>query len=52
MYKIYSLKKYSDNLNLDPTLETDNIKDLYNALKVNKGYHLKLIDDVITTNIL
>lgn len=45
MYKIYSLTKYSDNKGLVP-IESDDINIITDNLKDNKGYHLKLIDDI------
>ena len=48
MYKIYSLKKYSDNdKNLKPTSKSNNVLDIVKELENNNnGYHLKLSDDI------
>jgi len=53
MYKIYSIKNYKLNVGPDhpilpeikPTLETDDIKLISDALKKDNGYHIKLIDN-------
>jgi len=46
MYKIYSFKTYFDNKGIvKPTLETDDIKIISDALKKDEGYHIKLIDN-------
>lgn len=46
MYKIYSFETYFDNKgNIKPTIESDDIKIISDALKKDKGYHSKLIDN-------